>query len=262
MKGLGATEGPAIAHVWTPPSLLPELLPWLAVLCLLLLKPNRTAEAWWIWLPVFAILGVQWGARTALDGSLPSQFLELFCQVPRALVFGLAAIWLASPFLAGATRFHTFFKLLPVYAGFTLVAHIGGQDWVTGGEAVAALIYLGVFVLVFAIALILAGRNCRDRFHPVRFSLCLLGWMTAGFVAVLLPFAVFALIAQGAQMWAPFGIAILASTAVQMVISFPFLLLSFTNHFYRARLRQLLGQENPGVPPVFTTEMPTPTAVT
>ena len=41
LKGLGATDGPPVVYHWTPPNPFPRLLPWLATLVLLLLKPNR-----------------------------------------------------------------------------------------------------------------------------------------------------------------------------------------------------------------------------
>ena len=242
--------------------MLPVLLPWLAVLGLLLLRPNRTAQAWWIWLPLLIVFGVELGLRAALDGSLPTEVLDVFCQVARALAFGLAAVWLASPLLAANSRFFTFLKMLLVQAGFTLLAFASGQDWGgAGAEVLAALIYLGVFVLVLVAALNLAGRSCRHRFHPVGLSLHLLGWLAVCFAVMSLPFAIFALIAGGGQVWAAFGIAILVSVAVQFALLLPFLILSFANDFHRKRLRQRLLRETPGAPPVLM-PMPTPTPAT
>lgn len=230
------------------------------MLCLLLLQPNRTARAWWIWLPLLAVFAVELGLRAVL-AELPSQAVDMLSQVTHALAFGLAGLWLAAPFLAGTSRFRTFFKLLPVHAGFTLLAYVGGQDWGDGGEAVAALIYLGVFVLVFVSALILAGRGCRHHFTPVRFSLCLFGWLTVGFVAVLLPFAIPAFITAGNQVWSHLGLALLVTVSVQFLVALPFLLLSFTNNLYRERLQQLLLPAEPAKPPVLA-PAPPPAPVT
>ena len=76
------------------------------------------------------------------------------------------------------------------------------------------------------------------------------------FAAICLPFAVFGSIAGGAEIWLRLGMAILVSVAIQFVLVFPFLLLSFTNNFYRERLKQLLLLARPEPPPVLT---PTPT---
>jgi hypothetical protein len=238
--------------------MLPEVFPWLALLGLFLLKPNRSARAWWIWLPLLVVFAVELGLSVVLNGLLPSEVLDIFCQVARALAFGIAAVWLASPFLGGNSRFLTSLKMLLVQASFSLFTYICRQDWEgASGEIVAGLIYLGIFVLGLVAALSLAGRTCRRHFHPLGLSLCLFGWLIVCFVVMSFPFAIFAFVEAGGQVWVALGIAILISVGVQFALVLSFLILSFKNSFYRERLRQLLKLETPSVPPVLTST-PTP----
>ena len=58
LGGLGSKQGAPVVYDWVPPSLMPQFLPWLAILALLLLKPNRCASAWWIWVPLACVAGV------------------------------------------------------------------------------------------------------------------------------------------------------------------------------------------------------------
>ena len=45
LGGLGVKQGPPAFYSWTMPSLMPLALPWLALLALLMLPPNRTGQA-------------------------------------------------------------------------------------------------------------------------------------------------------------------------------------------------------------------------
>ena len=48
---------------------MPQLLPWLAILALLALKPNRGWSAWWIWLPLAGLAAGCHCLQLALQGS-------------------------------------------------------------------------------------------------------------------------------------------------------------------------------------------------
>ena len=47
LGGLGAREGLPAHYDWAAPNPIVPLLPWLLVLGLLLLPPNRCGQAWW-----------------------------------------------------------------------------------------------------------------------------------------------------------------------------------------------------------------------
>ena len=136
---------------------MPLLLPWLAILGLLMLASNRCANAWWIWLPLGGVCVVELVMPAAL-GSLPSEVVDVFSRVARSLAIGMAAVWLTAPHLASRARFLTFLKMLGVQGSFSLLAYATGLDWEESGfEDFGALIYLGAFFLALVASLNLAG---------------------------------------------------------------------------------------------------------
>jgi len=247
---LGANDGPSAAYDWEAPSLFPKLLPWVMVLLLLALRANRNLRAWLIWLPLVASLAVQAGLGVAL-GFIPSEPLDMLCQVVLSLAFGAAALWLTFPCLTSRYRFLAFLKAMLVLGFAASLAFATGQDWAdVGGEVIAGFVAVGMLALVTAAALTLSGRNCRRRYHPLRLSLWLVVWLAVGAIVVLTPFAVFAALTAGVEAAAGFGAAILAGVAVAFGSLLPFLLLSFANLFYRERLKQWLLVEVATSPPV------------
>ena len=74
-----------------------------------------------------------------------------------------------------------------------------------------------------------------------------------------MPFAIATLFANAGEIWMIFGAAILIGSGVTFSLALPFLVLSFTNSFYRERLRQLLRLEGADAPPVLT-PLTSPTA--
>src|ERR1019366_3110437 len=103
--------------------LLPPLLSWLAILVLLALKPNRVWSAWWIWVPL-ACLAIGWHCLPPVSsgtrGSLPNDVLDALFDVPRALAFGMAALWLLAPYLGRRPRFSTSLGMVLVLAAFSV----------------------------------------------------------------------------------------------------------------------------------------------
>ena len=249
LHGLGATDGPPATYTWTPPSLLPHVLPWLAVLVLLMLKPNRTGRAWWIWLPLACIAALDAASRSALD-FIPSEPLDIFCQVFNSLAFGIAAVWLLATWLQERHRFLVFLKMLVTAAGFSALAFLVRQDSGEGPVVLAFLVFVGVCVLVTVAALSLTGLVCRPRYLPLRLSILSVVFTVALWAILSAPFAIFALAAGGGGPWLELVTIVLALAAVTFVTVLPFLILSFTNPFYRERLKGLLHLEPTVQPPL------------
>jgi hypothetical protein len=248
-----------VAYTWAAPSLLPQVLPWLAVLVLLMLKPNRTARAWWIWAPLACVAGIDAGLRPALE-FIPSGVLRIFCHTFNSLAFGIAAAWLLAPYLQNRLRFFVFLKMLLTVAVMSAGAYLVRLDWEELGIALGFLVFVGLCVLVAVAALSLAGLVCRRQYRPVRLTLWLVVLVAALWVLISAPFFLFAVLIQGGP-GLDFVQAVLTFVVLTFVGLLPFLALAFANGLYRERLKQLLRLEGPEVPPVIPPiTAPTPAA--
>ena len=244
LGALGAKAGPPVAYNWVLPSVAPMLLPWLVILALLALKPNRNGSAWLIWLPVGCALAV-----TLLPLTLPSG-LDSLVDVLAALVFGVAAVWLLSSYLRQSHRLVTFFCVLFALAGFSLLAFVSKQSTnLLDLEFLPFAIVLGVGVLTSAVALSIGGWICRRRFRPVGLCVWLFLLLLVIWVAISAPFFIFAVISSGNQIpWGQFFIPVFGVVAGNFALLLPFLILSSANPFFRERLKALLHVQPPPPP--------------
>ncbi len=282
---MGATEGPPVTCDWTTAGLVPQLLPWLAILALLALTPNRGWSAWWIWLPVAGVAaGCHWLQQVAQGSPADrsGEALAMLLQVPIALGFGLAALWLLAPYLGHSHRCRSFFGILAVLVVsvvFTFAARVG---WGLGLEPVASLLdprhcaataNVGVMALPFLVPLTLSapglaaamglcGLACGGR--PGSFRLCL--WLFVSLLTVwvavsALVYGLWRIASPGNVGYAPFLGGGLLLVAVTFASLLPFLVLSWASPFFRERLKALLcvkpeapaavaarREEGPGLP--------------
>jgi hypothetical protein len=272
LGGLGATEGPLVTCNWTTASLGPQLLPWLAILALLALKPNRGWAAWWIWLPLASLAAGCHCLELAFQGSpdgVPASALEVLVQVPVALAFGLAALWLLAPGLGRRHRFRTFLGILLVLVAFIVFSFAAAVSWGLAMEPVASLLdprhcaataSAGVAALPFfvplvlpapgvAAALVLCGLACRKRHRPL--GLCV--WLFMSLLAVWiagsgLVYLAWRTASPGSVEYAPFLLIALLLAAGTFITMLPFLILSLISPLFRERLKALL-QVKPAAPP-------------
>jgi hypothetical protein len=253
LGGLGPKQGAPVAYDWVAPSILPQVLPWLAILALLMLKSNRCGSAWWIWVPLGLVGGAACAPESLLNYLPPSQ-LEMFLELISALGFGLAAVWLLAGFLGWKHRLLAFVGVLLALGAFGSLAYLIRQGWEgIGGETLQIGIFLAASALVISVALILAGLVCRGRYGWLRLSLWLVAALVVLWLLVIGPFFVVAVISSGGNV--PL-LALLPVVGVASGITFgvllPFLLLSFANGFYRERLKALLHLGGASAPPVIT----------
>jgi peptidoglycan/LPS O-acetylase OafA/YrhL len=209
---------------------------------LFLFRPNRSSLAWRIWLPV----GFTASAGIALVFLLADQDRNL-SQAVCSFIIGLAAVWLLMPYLKGRHRIGTFFKTLPVLAGFSLLAFVpallvddGG--WIDVPPYLAALLALAS--LVATLALVFTGRSVRRRFGRIRFVVWLAVWVVLAWTAIATPFAIAASLESGRH-WGEFVSGILLSSGIMLAMLLPLVLLSFFQPFYRARFFSLLNLPQP-----------------
>jgi hypothetical protein len=242
---LGAKDGAPLVYNWVLPSVAPQFLPWLVLLGLLALKPNRHASAWLIWLPVGCAL-----ALTLLPLSLPSG-ADTLLDVLAALVCGLAAVWLLSSYLRASHRLITFLLVLVVLGGFSALAFFSRQSLsLLDLEWLPFAILLGVGVFTSAVALSLCGWFCRRRFQPATLYVWLFASLAALWLMITLPFFGVAFLASGNQSIATdFIIPLACLVGINFALLLPFLILSSASPFYRQRLKSMLRMEPPAAPP-------------
>jgi hypothetical protein len=240
------------------------LLPWLAILALLALKPNRGWSAWLIWLPLACVAVGCHLLRLTARGAAANGFgeaLEVFLDVPLAWGLGLAALWLVASHFGSTTRFRAFLGGVALLAGFIVFSFAATAGWGLGAEPVASLldprhcsatasvgaIALPLFVPlvlpapVVAVALALCGLACRGRFRPIGLYLWLLVSLLAGWIAVsALLYGCCHVVLPGVagyNLFLGLGLLMLAVTSATLL---PFLILSSFSPFFRERLKVLL----------------------
>jgi len=231
------------------------LLPWLGILLLLMLKPNRCAQAWWIWVPVGCVAGV--GALSALELEfMPAAVLEMFGGVVAAVGFGLAAVWLIAGYLGWKHRVVAWTGMVVALGGFSLLVALirHGLEGI-GPDMLPGLITLAVGAVVIPLAVTLAGLFCRGRYSPLRICLWVALVLVATWLLVVGPFFIAAMIFNPGDvpLIALVGV-VLSAAGGSFAVLLPFLILSFTNAFYRERLKDLLhlGRQAgpPAIPPL------------
>ena len=244
--------------------LVAPLLPWLAILGLLALKPNRGWAAWWIWLPVTVVAaGFHWLQHTLQSSpqNVPREALEVFLAVPVAWGFGLAALWLLASHFGRHHRFLTFLGSLAIMAAFSVFSFGALVGWGLVAEPVMSLLdprhcsataTVGLVALpllvplvlpapVVAAALALCGLACRGHYRPIGLYFWLVLSMLAGWIAVsallyrLCHVALPGCVGYGLFFWTALFMAV-----VTLAVSLPFLILASASPFFRERLKGVL----------------------
>jgi hypothetical protein len=263
--------------------LVPRLLPWLAILTLLALKPNRGWSAWSVWLPLACLAaGCHCLQLTSQDSpnSLAANASELLLNVPLALAFALAALWLVAPYVGGQHRLRTLFGSVGILAIVILFSFAATVGWGVGVEPLASLLdprhcaataNVGLLALPFLIPLVvpapgvaaamaLCGLASRGRYRPFALYLwlfisLLMVWVAASSLAYIVWHAASP---RGAEYTLFLGIGLLM-VVVSFATLLPFLVLSSFSPFFRERLKALLHLKSEE-PPVIQSGCVTPCA--
>jgi hypothetical protein len=252
---LGASESSPAVVEWRWYYHVPSLGLWgVLVALLVLVKSNRRAQAWLIWLPVLAVwLGWSMLARLLFMSAETAEPLGGFLT---ALAASWAAVWLLAPWLARRR----------ILAGLALamvaMLAVGGVYYASvydfrsfGGPEFLSVLH-GVGALVLLVATVLGASRCHQAYQPRRFLAWLLLWMT------VVPLIVFPLVVLvtivSTSIWAEGlpGLLELVSLVAMALISsvigggvlgvalyllnLPFLFLAMRNPFYRTRFQDAL----------------------
>jgi hypothetical protein len=182
---------------------------------------------------------------------------EVLLEVPLALAFGLAALWLLVCCLNYRHRFASFLGILGVLVAFMVCSFAAKVGWGMAMEPIASVLdprhlaatatsgvmavpFLALVVLpapVVAVAMFLGGLACRE--HRGVLSLCL--WLFLSLLGVWLTVSVLAygwcrLALPGGVEYLPCLALALLMVAVSFATLLPFLVLSLLNPLFRERL--------------------------
>ena len=248
LGGLGANEGPPVLQRWSGMSgnlsavLSPRVVPWLAILGLCLLKPNRHGQVWWVWLPLFVTAGLGPGfARCAWPSDQESR--EIYQSLLMALGFGWAGMLLLAPAAPWPRRLGRFAGLLLGLGVFALLGLAFGRDWGQGIFSeltdMACAVMLQFMVFGLAAALSFAGWFTRRRFTTPAFLGWTVLWLILVWLALAVPYAALNVLGGSQALVAVLAIAG-SGSLISFVVTLPFLVLAAANPLYRQRLQQIV----------------------
>lgn len=215
---------------------------------------NRCGRAWWICVPLVAVLTASAIVRAGL-GFLPPEGIDMFLQAFRGLGFAVAAVWLLMPQLVGRNRIARFFgSLLAILPGTMIFGIAVNGSAADAGFFMSLLFVGGIAGLAFGLAVVWRKASR----PPSSLLIWLPFWLLLLWLGILTPFFLVSLglSGAGAEVFLTFLHGMLIFAVSSFLIFLPFLLLSLLEPFYRDRLRAFLGQgptRETGLPPALAT---------
>jgi hypothetical protein len=204
------------------------------------------------------------------SADLPKGAFDVLFDIPVAMAFGLAVLWLLPPCLGRGHRLSAFLSEWFLLLAFILFSFAALAGWNQGAEPIIGLldprqfaatagvglmgaplvVPLALLASVVAAAMALGGLACRGRYHPCRICLRLFLSLVAVWFAVA---AALHFLCPAASLFGiEFGILLclaLFMAGFTFAMLLPFLVLSWASPFYRERLKALLNVK-PETPPV------------
>ena len=224
----------------------PRVVPWLAILGLCLLKPNRRGQVWSVWLPLLVTAGMALGL---LHCTWPDEEIREMIQfMLKAMGFGWAGTLLLAPWAPWPRKLGRFVCLLLGLGVFGLLGLALGHEWERGMfdgiQEIVCAVVLQFVVFALAAALSFAGWSARQRFSLPRLVGWFLFWLIVVWLALVIPCVTLTSFGGSELVVA---VLILAGCCflVSFVATLPFLLLGAVNHLYRKRLQQLVMPPQP-----------------
>lgn len=236
---LGLQQGEGTIYNWMWYYSAPGLVLWLAlILAFVVPRANHSLRILWILVPL-VIVNLLWLAFkkvTGMTSSSESQFDTIF----HSLAVGITVLWLAAKYLdrfAGLGRFLISFGILMVVTCLGILSYSAEFSNEMG-------IFLALFIfmaLTMLVTMTLSQILCKGMYRPVRFMLWMALWTALTSWIAMVGFVV----AVSTITWKPWpsfheGIWIvvlggLIFAAYIYVLNFPFMILGFTNPFFRER---------------------------
>ena len=216
------------------------MIPWLLVLlAFVALKENRTRQAAWILVSI-ALLGMIYSAMMNILQMTSGSAVQLNIMFSM-MVLGFSMIWLLAERIGNRNRFVTFLFAALIYFGFLGVNLLS----VGFGEDIISITLLAVISIpAILFAFIIAALTCSRPFNTARFIITL---GVALFSVLLIIFSMIMFV------FSPMPDIPLKNQIIELLmVSFfssliyytgllPFLILLFSNSFWRKRFEAVMG---------------------
>jgi len=214
---------------------------WPLVLLLLVLpKDNRNRQAWRILIPLLAIhflsLAILYGFF------LPDEMVDVFYSYISAVAIALACLWLFVHRLAW-NRLLCFFSAFIFITCAGLLMLYPTLDPDTIEQELHLIMFCSGLAAIFCLGIAIAAFCCRWLFNVRRF----LSWLFLSYLVLSMLFMFIYSIFAAIQFNIRFGDIMVEAFIFSFVlclflfvITLPYLILTFTNPFYRQRLCRLL----------------------
>ncbi len=245
---LGAHDSSPASIEWRWYYHVPSVGVWAVLVSLLVLvKANRCAQAWLIWLPVLAV-ALAWSMLSRMLFLSPDA-AEPFGDFLTTLAASWAAVWLLAPWLAPRHL------LAGVFLAVVAMLMVGGvyyfsvYDFRSLDEPVVLSVLHVAGALSLVVATVLAASRCRQAYRPRRFLAWLLLWMMV-IPMVCTPLVVLVMVGgfEGLLEVMNMALEMLVASVIAgavlgvalYVLNLPFLFLAMRNEFFRARFLDVL----------------------
>lgn len=245
-------EGKPVAFYWPVYIHAARLIIPLALLALLLRKPNRARGAWWVLLPPLVLpVAALWVLEQLWNMDLGgvTGFLGDGITLP---LFALAFLWLSSYQLINLPRPKAFSGALGTLGLAGIIGLLGVSSFGYDATLILKAFLYVLFVAVFLAALSLAAFESRKRYTPLRFLFRFFIILVVGIALVATALSMFMVLSLGFLMGNSLGVFGWVEIIVgQMTVSafaggvlflllLPFLALALWCPIFRQRFHAIL----------------------
>ncbi len=241
---MGPEEGPPVAYCWPFYLHMVRLILALAVVVLLLRRPNRVLGAWWVMLPVVLFLLPGYFDFTQIN---LIQYFSFLLDSVAVFVFAMACLWLLADTLEGRARMTALALALLVLLLAGCVGMVGVSALSLGLVLIPVGIVYGLLACAALGAMALAGVACARRYSPMRYLVWFFMILAVGVLCVMLLPTGVSLVVRAMIAGEALGLGDLPTLLAQYVLSafivalvifmlaLPYLALAIWSPVYRPR---------------------------
>ncbi len=233
-------KGEAVNFDWKWSYSAPGFVIWLAlILAIVLPKANRDSRILLIFVPL-VIVNLLWLVFKKASG-MPSSSASQFDTVFHSIAVGIAVLWLVVNYFE---RFRGFVRFLLSFGIIVAVAYLGTLSYSTefSNEVVLFLALFAFLAITILGATTIAGKLCKWKYRPLCFMLWLALWTLLGSLCTTFGFFIVGTFIMSSGPGPDILEAMLMLTLVGLifglclyVFNLPFMILGFTNPFFRER---------------------------